>query len=132
MPLLFPASPQSPGAILSQIPPSTSPSSPHFLVFFSSVDENTGKPWCPDCADVQDEVERLVPERRSTLVFVGQRNEWKTPENPFRQAPFSISKIPTIIRVEQGGDSVANSLDSAPRLVEADLRDADKFKQFVS
>ncbi|GAA5884565.1 hypothetical protein JCM6882_005301 [Rhodosporidiobolus microsporus] len=131
MPLLFPDSPQSPQAVLSQIPSSTSSSSPHYLIFFSSLDENTGKPWCPDCADVQGEVEKLVPEKQSTLVFVGSRNEWKTPDNPFRQAPFNVSKIPTIIKVTEGGDAVTSSLDSAQRLIEADLRDPAKFQAFV-
>ncbi|GAA6019415.1 hypothetical protein JCM10207_001378 [Rhodosporidiobolus poonsookiae] len=131
MPLLFPSDPQSPQAVLSQVPSSASPSSPHYLVFFSSLDDTTGKPWCPDCADVQGTVDKLVPEKQSTLVFVGSRQEWKTPDNPFRAAPFNVSKIPTIIRVEQGGDSLASSLESAPRLVEADLRDESKFSQFV-
>lgn len=46
MPLLFPDSAQSPQAILEQAKDAT-PDKPHFLVFFASVDPNTGKPWCP-------------------------------------------------------------------------------------
>ncbi|GAA5868648.1 hypothetical protein JCM8547_003767 [Rhodosporidiobolus lusitaniae] len=132
MPLLFPSCPQSPSSILSQIPSSTSPSSPHFLIFFSNPDEATGKPWCPDCADVQEAVETIVPEKQSTLVFVGSRQEWKTPENPFRKAPFNVNNIPTIIKVTESGEGLKNLLDSAPHLVEADLRDNDKLKSFVS
>ncbi|GAA5868403.1 hypothetical protein JCM1840_006980 [Sporobolomyces johnsonii] len=122
MPLL-PFEGQSPEAVLSQIPPSTSPSSPHYLIFFA--------PWCPDCLATQSAIEQRVPESNSTLVYVGERDQWKTPENPFRKAPFNISKIPTIVRVEQGGESLQGSLESALRLVEGELRDETKFEQFV-
>ncbi|POY72642.1 hypothetical protein BMF94_4470 [Rhodotorula taiwanensis] len=153
MPLLFPDSLQSPQAVLDQAK-NASRDKPHYLVFFASVDPQTGKPWCPDCSEVQSEVERLIPEQNSTLVFVGDRTEWKKPENAFRQKPFNISKIPTIIRVEGSADNVAaeaslfplrsrlvpradiweyttGQLDSAPRLIESELRDRSKFEQFV-
>ncbi|GAA6037918.1 hypothetical protein JCM8097_009490 [Rhodosporidiobolus ruineniae] len=131
MPLLFPGNPQSPESVLSQTK-DASPDKPHYLVFFSSPDENTGKPWCPDCADVQEDVGRLVPEKQSTLVFVGSREEWRKPDNPFRAAPYNVNKIPTIIKVTQGGgDAAANSLESAPRLIETELRDRSKFEAFV-
>ncbi|GAA5869026.1 hypothetical protein JCM3774_002452 [Rhodotorula dairenensis] len=130
MPLLFPETSQSPQAILDRAKGATA-DKPHFLVFFASIDEHTGKPWCPDCSEVQQEVERLVPEQNSTLVFVGDRTEWKKPDNAFRQKPFNISKIPTIIRVQGGADNVAASLDSAPRLIESELRDRSKFEEFV-
>ncbi|GAA5967196.1 hypothetical protein JCM11641_000474 [Rhodosporidiobolus odoratus] len=132
MPLLFPTDGQSPEAVLSQVPSSTSSSSPHYLVFFSSIDESTGKPWCPDCEEVQGQVEKLVPEKQSTLVFVGSRDEWKSPDNAFRSAPFNVSKIPTVIKLTESGDSLTGSLDSAPRLIEAELRDPTKFQQFVA
>ncbi|GAA5930623.1 hypothetical protein JCM1841_006820 [Sporobolomyces salmonicolor] len=122
MPLL-PFDGQSPEAVLSQIPSSTSPSAPHYLIFFA--------PWCPDCLATQSAIEQRVPESNSTLVYVGERQQWKTPDNPFRKAPFNISKIPTIVRVEQGGEALHGSLESAPRLVEGELRDDAKFEQFV-
>ena len=46
MPLLFPDSAQSPQAILDQAKNATA-DKPHYLVFFASVDPDTGKPWCP-------------------------------------------------------------------------------------
>ncbi|GAA5936707.1 hypothetical protein JCM3775_000174 [Rhodotorula graminis] len=130
MVLLPPGDLYSPESILAQIPSTASPSSPHFLIFFASPDDS-GKPWCPDCSDVQSQVDRFIPTGvSSTLVHVGDRAQWK--ESKFRQAPFNVTRIPTIIRVEQGGDSVSSSLESAPRLVESDLRSEDKFKQFVA
>ncbi|GAA6052395.1 hypothetical protein JCM3770_000221 [Rhodotorula araucariae] len=132
MPLLPPGDLADPHAILRQVPATASPSAPHYLVLFASVDPNTGKPWCPDCSEVQGEVERFIPDSKSTLVFVGDRDQWRDPNNRWRQAPFNVNRIPTIIRVEQGGDAVANSLDSAPRLIESELRDRTKFEQFVA
>ncbi|GAA6003107.1 uncharacterized protein JCM10292_002866 [Rhodotorula paludigena] len=129
MPLLFPSDPQDPQALLNR---AKSASGPHFLVFFSSLDESTGKPWCPDCSDVQASVDEIVPQDKSTLVFVGSREEWRDPNNKFRQPPFKVDRIPTIIRVEGGEANVASSLDSAPRLIESELRDPSKLKQFVA
>lgn len=78
MPLLFPGSQITPETVLAQAS-KASRSDPHFLIFFASVDPQTGKPWCPDCSEVQSEVDRLVPENRSTLVFVGDRTECASP-----------------------------------------------------
>ena len=71
---LFPSAP-SPASATSVIPNSTSPSKPYFLIFFASVDEQTGKSWCPDCVRVEKTISELVPESRSSLIYVGQRSE---------------------------------------------------------
>ncbi|GAA5857745.1 hypothetical protein JCM5353_001472 [Sporobolomyces roseus] len=132
MPMLFPNSSQSPESVLSSIPSSTSSNSPHYLVFLSSVDPSSGQMWCGDCRDTQQTIEKLVPDNQSQLVFVGEKSEWKSPDSPWRQAPFNLKAIPTIIRVEESSqDSLKSSLESAPRLVESDLRDETKFKSFV-
>ncbi|GAA5994865.1 hypothetical protein JCM5350_001730 [Sporobolomyces pararoseus] len=135
MPLLFPSSTgQTPDSVLSSIPSSTSSSSPHYLVFLSSIDPSSGQMWCADCRDTQSTIEKLVPENQSQLVFVGEKQEWKSPESPWRQAPFNLKAIPTIIKVEQASskDSLQSSIETAPRLVEGDLRDEAKFKSFVA
>lgn len=59
MPLLFPDSLQSPQAVLDQAK-NASRDKPHYLVFFASVDPQTGKPWCPGQSAA------LVKENRST------------------------------------------------------------------
>ncbi|TNY22779.1 thioredoxin-like protein 5 [Rhodotorula diobovata] len=122
MPLLPPGDLFSPESILSQIPTSTSPESPHFLIFFAE--------WCPDCTEVQSSLDQHVPDKNSTLVLVGDRTQWK--ESKFREPPFNVTRIPTLIRVEQGGDALASSLDSAPRLVESELRSPEQLSQFVA
>jgi hypothetical protein len=72
-----------------------------FLIFYSSYDEN-GKLWCPDCIAVQDLIQATfapddAPE--ASIVYVGQKAEWKTPSNIFRSEPWRIQCIPTIVRV---------------------------------
>ncbi|GAA5938573.1 uncharacterized protein JCM15063_005359 [Sporobolomyces koalae] len=135
MPLLFPESQQTPESVLKSIPESTSAAKPHFLVFLSSVDPATGEMWCPDCRNPQQLIEQIVPEQASQLVFVGDRTSWKSPDSPWRKAPFHLSAIPTVIKVEQSPnsqDSLESSLKSGPRLIEGDLMDEAKFKQFVA
>lgn len=141
MPLLFPSSGQSPESVLSSIPSSTSSSSPHYLVFLSSVDPSSGQMWCGDCRDTQSTIEQLVPDNQSQLVFVGEkqesvsfpfpspisapflysrfpsRNRWKSPDSPWRKAPFNLKAIPTIIKVEESSkDSLQSSVSLSPAL----------------
>ncbi|GAA6011020.1 hypothetical protein JCM11491_005911 [Sporobolomyces phaffii] len=133
MPLLFPSATQTPESVLSAVPSSTSPAQPHYLVFLSSVDPASGEMWCGDCRDTQTAIEQLVPDSQSQLVFVGEKSEWKSPDSPWRKAPFNLAAIPTIIKVEQAQQgALDSSIASAPRLVEGDLRDEAKFKSFVA
>jgi len=88
-----------------------------FLIFYSSHDEN-GKLWCPDCVAVEELVQAtFAPEDAPTasIVYVGQRHEWKSPSNVFRGEPWRIQSIPTIIRVR-------NSKEDA-RLVDTEIKD---------
>ncbi|KAK4051879.1 hypothetical protein OIV83_002584 [Microbotryomycetes sp. JL201] len=73
--VLLPPTDVTPESVLEAVPPNTSSSKPHFLIFFASVDPDTGKSWCPDCRDVEPTIEQHVPDTVSTLVYVGQRNE---------------------------------------------------------
>lgn len=44
-------------------------------VFFASPSETTGgKSWCPDCTRVEPTLAKCLPEDRSTLVYVGERD----------------------------------------------------------
>ncbi|ORY79277.1 hypothetical protein BCR35DRAFT_304670 [Leucosporidium creatinivorum] len=131
---LFPQAP-SPAAALSAIPTGSnapSPASPYFLIFFASVEESTGKSWCPDCVRVEPTIEQHVPQARSSLIYVGQRADWKSPENAFRQA-FGLKGVPTIVRVESSADqgSLQAHIASAPKLVEGEILDEAKLKDFL-
>ncbi|KAJ0148858.1 hypothetical protein CTA2_627, partial [Colletotrichum tanaceti] len=48
---------------------------------------------------------------------------WRTKENPWRQAPFNVTNLPTLIKV---------SGEKWEQLVEADVYDQKKLDAFVS
>ncbi|OCH89557.1 hypothetical protein OBBRIDRAFT_813135 [Obba rivulosa] len=83
-----------------------------FLIFYSSRDES-GKLWCPDCVAVENLVQEVFgPEGGPSglIVYVGQRSEWKTPNNPFRGAPWNVNAIPTVIRIRDGARLVETEI----------------------
>ncbi|KAM0755255.1 hypothetical protein T439DRAFT_322297 [Meredithblackwellia eburnea MCA 4105] len=134
MPLLPPSSPGSdPSVLLNHLSSLPSPVSPYFIVFFASPDPDTGLPWCGDCRQAQPLLAKWVKESNSGIVFVGGRDEWKTPSNPFRQA-FDVQRIPTIIKLPSvGGGASFNygAVKDAEKLVESDVLDEEKLKSFV-
>jgi len=131
MPLVIPPATNHTPAIALAAAKAASPSplSPHYLIFFASIDENTGRSWCPDCRAVEGPLS-AVPEGQSTLIFVGQRAEWKDPNNPFR-LEFGLTGVPTILRVESA-DSLDHDTHSAARLVEDEILDEAKLKKFLA
>ncbi|KAI0718950.1 hypothetical protein C8T65DRAFT_803468 [Cerioporus squamosus] len=75
-----------------------------YLIFFSSRDES-GKLWCPDCRVVEGLVAEAFGPAESpsaTMLYVGQRSEWKTPVNPYRAHPWNVQSVPTIVRTRDG------------------------------
>ncbi|KAK4058375.1 hypothetical protein OIO90_000533 [Microbotryomycetes sp. JL221] len=120
--MLIPPTEQTPDSVLSAIPTNTSSSNPHFLIFFASVEPDTGRSWCPDCRVVEPTIDKHVPDNNST---------WKTPDNAYRKA-FGISAVPTILRVESADkSSLSNQLSSARKLVEGEILDEVKLKDFL-
>ncbi|KAG6332070.1 hypothetical protein ID866_7024, partial [Astraeus odoratus] len=96
-----------------------------FLVFFSS--RLDGKLWCPDCVAVERLINQTFTAKESPpalLVYVGQRDEWRSKDNIFRGAPWHLTAIPTIIKLNEAGDEI-------DRLVENDVQDPGKFALFV-
>ncbi|KAI0066495.1 hypothetical protein BV25DRAFT_1390313 [Artomyces pyxidatus] len=72
-----------------------------FVIFYSSRDEE-GKMWCPDCRAVEDLVERTfspIGGPSALVIYVGQKPEWKTPDNPFRGPAWDVQSVPTIVRL---------------------------------
>jgi len=83
-----------------------------FLIFYSSVVE--GKLWCQDCVAVDDLVQQAFTSDDSPaalIVYVGDRPTWKASSNPYRGEPWTVSAIPTIIKV-QDGKEVARLVDT--------------------
>ncbi|SCV67746.1 BQ2448_5357 [Microbotryum intermedium] len=129
MPLVFPSSAQTPDQVLSQVPESTSSSSPFFLTFYASIDPSTGESWCIDCRKAQPVIDQHVPEANSALVFVGDRSEWKS--SPLREA-FGISRVPTIVKLTSKPSATSFSESASSHLVESDILDQTKLKQFLA
>lgn len=72
-----------------------------YIVFFAS-----GEPsWCPDCRDAVPALEAVFGSSDAKaptahLVCVGERAEWRTPANQYRNAPWNLDGVPTVIRYE--------------------------------
>jgi hypothetical protein len=68
---------------------------------------------------------------QGTVVYVGQREEWNETTNPWRQAPFNVERVPTILKVEPGDAPVAERVAKARHIVEADILFPATFKAFL-
>jgi len=72
-----------------------------FVVFYASRNDD-GVMWCPDCRAVEELVKETFEAEDSPsaiIIYVGQRDEWKTSKNRWRQQPWDIQSIPTIVRI---------------------------------
>jgi len=100
-----------------------------FLIFYSSVID--GKLWCPDCRDIQEEVQKTFEASdgpSALIVYVGDKPDWKSPSNIFRGEPWRLSSIPTIIKLQNGVENgrlvekaISGDLASFVRIQEDDL-----------
>lgn len=64
-----------------------------------------------------------VTEDVAKVVYAGQPAEWRDPSNPYRQEPFLVTKLPTIVKVTPAG--------VWERLVEGDVYNQKKLDAFV-
>ncbi|MBW0536604.1 hypothetical protein O181_076319 [Austropuccinia psidii MF-1] len=102
----------------------------------SSRDSN-GQMWCPDCQQMEASLVEVLPTLKSTdgliYVYVGQPNEWKSPSNVFRQAPWSVERIPTVMQVSSNSQSLLDDriTQQSPRLVEAEAINITRLKEFL-
>ncbi|KAH6917027.1 hypothetical protein BKA70DRAFT_1417804 [Coprinopsis sp. MPI-PUGE-AT-0042] len=94
-----------------------------YVIFYAS--EMGGKMWCPDCVNVKPLIDEVLsgPDSPCALVvFVGTREQWKTPDNIWRQAPWNVTGVPTVVKIKDG--------HPAERLVESQIQ-RDRFLEFV-
>ncbi|KAH7104874.1 hypothetical protein BKA62DRAFT_690972 [Auriculariales sp. MPI-PUGE-AT-0066] len=90
------------------------PSDAKFVIFYAERDE-TGRMWCGDCRDVEQLIsDTFSPETapKAVIVYVGKKPEWKSPDSPFRHAPWHLRTIPTVARWD-GSKQVARLVDAA-------------------
>jgi len=89
-----------------------------YLIFYASIDPETGKMWCPDCRDVEELVRTTFEGEeapKALIVWVGNKLEWRAPTNPVRKEPWSVTNIPTIVKLKNG--------EEVARLVEAEIQE---------
>jgi len=94
-----------------------------FVIFYASRDENQTM-WCPDCRVVEADVEKAFERVDGTVVYVGGRSEWKKRENVYRQSPWRVDGVPTIIRMNEEGEELG-------RLAEEEIREEGRLRTFV-
>ncbi|KAK9900912.1 thioredoxin-like protein [Cystobasidium minutum MCA 4210] len=83
--------------------------------------------WCPDCQNAAPILEKTFGNDkapRAARVMVGERPLWKSSGNVFRQDPFKISNIPTLVRIEQGSE--------VGRLTEGEILDQERLAKFIA
>ncbi|KAF7563750.1 hypothetical protein G7046_g406 [Stylonectria norvegica] len=84
----------------SDTPPATNDT--HYIAYFAS-----GEPsWCPDCRDAVPALKTVFEGAKKPtayIVRVGTRPEWQgNSKNKYRQAPYNIRGVPTVVRIENG------------------------------
>ncbi|VDB87520.1 unnamed protein product [Peniophora sp. CBMAI 1063] len=79
-----------------------------FVIFYSSRDDQ-GRMWCPDCRDVEEQVKNTfggADAPSASIIYVGSKAEWKRPaENKFREDPWKVEGVPTILRLKDGRET---------------------------
>ncbi|TVY84084.1 Thioredoxin-like protein Clot [Lachnellula suecica] len=95
---------------------------PSFVVVYASLTD--GRSWCGDCRAAEPLVNAKFADRTDVLkvVYAGQRDEWRKADNQWKKAPFSVTNLPTLIKVTN---------DEWEQLVEEDVYDQKKLDAFV-
>ncbi|OHE93999.1 hypothetical protein CORC01_10691 [Colletotrichum orchidophilum] len=121
MPVITTKEPAS--AVAKALQAEASNAKPAYLVVYAS--HRNGRSWCGDCTAAEPYIEKKFSGSEDTVrvVYAGLPDEWRTKENPWRQVPFNVTNLPTLIKVS--GDK------KWEKLVEADVYDQKKLDAFV-
>jgi len=114
---------ESPAAVASWLTSTATPSKPSFLVVYASL--TNGRSWCGDCRSAEPFVNSKFASGGDEVkvIYAGQPAEWRKSDNPWRQAPFSVTNLPTLIKVTSEG--------VWEKLVEGDVYNQRKLDAFV-
>ncbi|KAH9452287.1 hypothetical protein MJO28_008849 [Puccinia striiformis f. sp. tritici] len=132
------------------------------LIFWSSRDSQSGKMWCPDCEEMEINLQNVIkyreldaidsPQKAVTdsvkknkkpqlpflvYIYVGDRDQWRSAENPFRLSPWNLTKIPTVLKLAPTISSSDNSTKDQisfqeEKLIEKEAIDFKKLLDFLS
>lgn len=73
------------------------------ILFVANNDPETNQSWCPDCVVCKPVIEETLQKFEYNeqialvVVEVGQRDEWKNPDNPYRNHKLKIGCVPTLV-----------------------------------
>ncbi|ORZ29399.1 hypothetical protein BCR44DRAFT_46869 [Catenaria anguillulae PL171] len=102
---------------------------PVLVVFTGDEVPETGKSWCPDCANTLPLIRaRVAKHANVTLVeaLTGERSLWRDPNNPYRvHAQIKLERIPTLVRWTKSGPG-------ATRLIEDECADEAKLAGLIA
>lgn len=80
----------------------------NLIFLFTASDEPTSKEsWCPDCRKIKPIIEQMIQKFQYNdqivlaIVQVGQRDEWKSGDNPFRVHAVQLSNVPTLLSLKE-------------------------------
>ncbi|WDK20227.1 hypothetical protein CGRA01v4_11515 [Colletotrichum graminicola] len=123
MPIITTKEPAS--AVAESLKAEASEAKPAYLVVYAS--HRNGRSWCGDCTAAEPYIEKKFGGNEHTVrvVYAGLPEEWRTKENPWRQAPFNVTNLPTLIKVS------GEKRQKWEKLVEADVYDQKKLDGFV-
>jgi hypothetical protein len=66
----------------------------------------------------------MLTRSEAEIIYTGQRAEWKSPTNKYRQAPWNLTSVPTILKFSPGGEVVA-------RIQDDDILNERKIEEFL-
>lgn len=76
------------------------------FLFSASDDPQTKESWCSDCRNSKPIIDKTIETFQFNeqiilaKVQVGQRDDWKSKDNPFRVHPLQISAVPTLLSLK--------------------------------
>ncbi|KUJ19451.1 uncharacterized protein LY89DRAFT_581524 [Mollisia scopiformis] len=114
---------EAPAAVAAWLKSTATPTKSSFLVVYASL--TNGRSWCGDCREAESFVNSKFASgaEEVKVAYAGQRDEWRNSDNPWRQAPFSVTNLPTLIKVTGDG--------AFEKLVEGDVYSQKKLDSFV-
>ncbi|CAG7850279.1 SubName: Full=Uncharacterized protein {ECO:0000313/EMBL:CCA71331.1} [Serendipita indica DSM 11827] len=95
------------------------------LIFYASIDPNTGVMWCPDCRKVKSTIDWLFAgedKPPAYVIYVGSKAEWKLPAQNHYRTDWKVDGVPTMLRFKNGKE--------VARLVEDEILDSTALGQF--
>ena len=117
------ASPLPEPAFLARFSALRNSRDPVFILFTSTRSPATGERWCPDCASsdavIEEAFSSSAPASATLLTVEIERSRWK--EDPgkahaFRQDPFLVRSIPTIVEWDGANQRVARRVQDCEQM----------------